>query len=559
MVETLRRICEATEWDYAEAWLPAPGGSAGDGEGPVTGAPRVGELAAFASWMHPAASGLDEFALSRETIKLRVGRGLPGRAWESGRPIWVTDLGDLPEAQFCRPTLAARAGLRAAAVVPVLSEGRPIAALLFAVRRTRHEDLHLLELVRVAVAPIGEMIQRKAVEEQLAQHRRELEQRVEQRTGELLASQQQLRMADRMASIGTLAAGLGHDMNNVLLPVRAHLNALRASGQEGAMGAPDRKHVEAIRKSVGYLQQLADGLHFLAMDPDAQGDVRGGGETTDLTRWWTQAGPLLAKAVPKHVQVTCAIPEGLPPLRVPSHGLTQAVLNLIVNAGEAIPPPGERKRRQGRVRVGAGLEGGGAAVRIVVADNGTGMTEEVRRRAFELFFTTKPRGLGTGLGLSLVQKVVDGAGGHVEVETELGKGTTVAMLIPVVTAAAPGQPAPEAVVAIADGRARALIGHLLDSAGIRVRPDGRGEAADIWVVEPSESMLAQAVRWRSSRPRARVVLLGRPPAASAAGWESLTPVCIEDPHDLDAVRAGLARAAAGSDRLTELKKVERHD
>ncbi len=246
------------------------------------------------------------------------------------------------------------------------------------------------------------------------------------------AGEAKLRESDRLASIGTLAAGLGHDMNNVLLPVRARLNALRAAGEAGRLGEADRAHVEELRRSVSYLQQLADGLHFLAMDPEADGSGPGGRASTDLARWWGQVGVLLSKPVPRHVRVASLFPAGLGPVAITSHALTQAVLNLVVNAGEAIPAPGARSRRQGVVKVWAraAADGRGPWVRVGVTDNGVGMTEDVRRRAFEMFFTTKPRGLGTGLGLPLVRKVVERAGGRVEIESAPGVGTTVTLVLP---------------------------------------------------------------------------------------------------------------------------------
>src|SRR6185295_5776682 len=194
----------------------------------------------------------------------------------------------------------------------------------------------------------------------------------------------------------------------------------------------ERKHVDEIRKSVAYLQQLADGLHFLALDPETEEDARGGGGATDLSQWWSQTGALLSKAVPKHVRVSASFPADLPSAGLAAHGLTQAVLNLVVNAGEAIPGPTERKRRQGIVRVWARAteDSHGAWVHLGVTDNGSGMTEDVKRRAFEMFFTTKPRGLGTGLGLALVRNVVERVGGRVEIESEVGKGTTVLMIVP---------------------------------------------------------------------------------------------------------------------------------
>ncbi len=366
-----------------------------------------------------------------------------------------------------------------------------------------------------------------------------------EQTSALQQANARLRMSDRMASIGTLAAGLGHDMNNVLLPVRARLNALKASGQAGNLARPDRDHVEQIARSVAYLQQLADGLHYLALDPDTEEDARGGGGSTVLSQWWAQAGPLLSKAVPKHVRVLASFPDELPPVGVAAHALTQAVLNLVVNAGEAIPPQSERKRRQGFVRISAEPvhQDGADWVRFSVADNGSGMTDEVRRRAFEMFFTTKPRGLGTGLGLALVRKVIERAGGAVDIDTHLGKGTTVTMMMPAARSARAGsEPAPGAVVSVDDGRAAALIRQVLECSGTPVRADADLAGARLWIVTPSDQRLAQAVAWRSAAPDGALVLYGTPAPTSAAAWDALAPVVIEAPDDVDSVRTAIGRA-----------------
>jgi PAS domain S-box-containing protein len=355
-----------------------------------------------------------------------------------------------------------------------------------------------------------------------------------------------LRQADRMASIGTLAAGLGHDMNNVLLPVRARLNALTASAQDGKMPPTERQHVEQIRKSVAYLQQLADGLHFLAMDPDTGEDARGGGASTDLAQWWMQAGPLLSKAVPKHVRVTASIPENLPRAAVPAHGLTQAMLNLVVNAGEAIPGPAERKRRQGYVRLWAQPldDATGQWIRLGVTDNGSGMSEDVKRRAFDMFFTTKPRGLGTGLGLALVRKVAERAGGKVEIESQIGKGTSVVLIVPTASSKAETAAvnAPSAYLAISDGRARTLIKHLLEMSGVLVRTDGNANCADICIVDPSEADIADMRAWRKQSPKAQLVLFGAPEARMELVWDALQPIVISDPQNFEMIQSALSRA-----------------
>jgi signal transduction histidine kinase len=400
------------------------------------------------------------------------------------------------------------------------------------------------------VGIIRDMSAFAAAERSRDEERVRSQQQLAEQTAALQQANVRLRMADRMASIGTLAAGLGHDMNNVLLPVRARLNALRASGEAGHLPRTDRKHVDEIQRSVAYLQQLADGLHFLALDPETEEDQRGGGGATDLKQWWSQAGPLLSKAVPKHVRVTCVFPPDLPLAAVAAHGLTQAILNLVVNAGEAVPPPSERKRKQGSVRISAGLKAAteGRWIALSVIDNGTGMSEDVKRRAFEMFFTTKPRGLGTGLGLALVRKVVERAGGRVEIESEVGKGTTVTMVVPAVRAASEriGAEKHSAVVSVGDGRVAGLIAHLLESSGASAQRGDDPATASIWVVDPAASRLDAARAWRRGKPEGRLVLFGRPDPAMVQSWRSLNPLIIDAPDDFEAVRAALNRALSST-------------
>lgn len=354
------------------------------------------------------------------------------------------------------------------------------------------------------------------------------------------AIEARLRTADRMAAIGTLAAGLGHDMNNVLLPVRAHLNALRSKAGLNSV----RKHADEIGTSVAYLQQLADGLHYLATDLERSTDEFGGDIETDLRAWWSQTGDLLSKSVPKHVRVTASFPQRLPRVAVAVQALTQAILNLVVNAGESIPPPSGRKHRQGVVRVWARSEPKTSTVRIGVTDNGKGMTEEVQRRALELFFTTKPRGLGTGLGLALVNKVAADAGGHIEIESEVGKGTTISMVLVASGKSGRSPTQPTAVVTVRDGRSASLIRFLLDAGGVRIAGKDQPSAASIWVTDSADTKLSDAQAWRASRPQGRLVLFGEPDRKCAGEWNALNPVIIERRDDYEGVRAALGKVVA---------------
>ena len=376
---------------------------------------------------------------------------------------------------------------------------------------------------------LRDITKRKRVEDELAQHQDRLEELVAERTAELEATHEQLRLADRLAAIGTLAAGLGHDMNNVLLPVRCRLDALDAA----RLPAEVKEHLDAVRSSTEYLQQLADGLHLLALDPD---DPEASMEVTDLESWWKQVGTLLARCLPKHVTFTIALPDDLPEVAVAPHRLTQALLNLIVNAGEAV---GE----DGQVRLWATPFEDRRFVRLGVTDNGHGMTPEVKRRALDPFFTTKKRGLGTGLGLSLVRGVVQSAGGSIEIDSAPGEGTTVLLILPASSDSVAHtrhdevDSAPLAVLSIGDRRTATFVATLLASAGFQVK---HVEASDLcacalWIAEPSPAAL-EAVRKLHGEQRPRIVLFGR----TSNEWKDLGATIIEDPADIDSIRQAIS-------------------
>lgn len=394
------------------------------------------------------------------------------------------------------------------------------------------------------VGIIRDMSAIAAAEHSRDQERANSQQQLAQQTAALQSAHLRLRMADRMASIGTLAAGLGHDMNNVLLPVRARLNALKAAGDSGRIIAGDAVHVEEIRKSVAYLQQLADGLHFLSLDPDTHEDARGGGASTDLGDWWSKVGTLLSKAVPKHVLVQASFPEHLPKVAIAAHGLTQAVFNLVVNAGEAIPGPEKRKRRQGIVRIRAQVLEGDSRVRLSVADNGSGMSLEVRQRAFEMFYTTKPRGMGTGLGLALVRKVVQRAKGRIEIESEPDQGTTVILDLLTAHESEATAAGVVATVSIADHRAASLVRTILESSGIDVRLDAEPVDSNLWLVDPTSTTPKQVAAWLAHHPASSLVLFGPPKGKDADLWGKLEVVIISEVADFEGIRSTLGRVLA---------------
>ena len=352
-----------------------------------------------------------------------------------------------------------------------------------------------------------------------------------------LATEARLRQSDRLTALGTLAAGLGHDMNNMLLPIRAHLNAIDA----GVAAAAPRlaEHVGEIRNGVRYLQQLADGLHYLANDAEP---VRDADEGTDLARWWASVGSLLSRALPPLTAVKGVIRPDLPRVQVSEQTLTQAVLNLFVNAGEAIAAAG--RAGGGRVTIRASAADDGRSVVLSVEDDGSGMAEDVRQRAFDMFFTTKTRGLGSGLGLALVHRVVTEAGGSATIESTPGVGTAMRLALPVVELVPEGTGCRVAVT-LADGRASAFAAAALEARGFTAEPgDEPGGDADAWVVDPRVVRPADARRWANARAGRVIVIFGRLNPSSRAQWRGLASAMVEHANDFDALLVGVDRASA---------------
>jgi signal transduction histidine kinase len=274
-----------------------------------------------------------------------------------------------------------------------------------------------------------------------AHHRDRLE---AERRRSLLAGQASLAESQRLETVGRLAGGIAHDFNNLLTVIFANVASLRRGG-----AGPELDEIsEAAEQSAALVRQLLAFSRRQVLVPSllSPGEVIAGMDR--ILRHL--AGPHVSLEVERHASV------GL--VRVDAGQLEQVLLNLVLNARDAIPEGGTVRLRLRDVGVEAGSpearEGvpPGDHVALEVADDGAGMTEEVRRRAFEPFFTTKEPGRGTGIGLSTVHGIVSQSGGRVLIRSAPGQGSTFTVYLPRVPApAAPPAAAPPA--AAREGRA----------------------------------------------------------------------------------------------------------
>ncbi|HYG68106.1 MAG TPA: ATP-binding protein, partial [Anaeromyxobacteraceae bacterium] len=233
----------------------------------------------------------------------------------------------------------------------------------------------------------------------------------------------------RMAALGTLAAGMAHEINNPLAYVLANVSfaveRLRAQPESRAVDDA----VDALDEAVQGAERVRDivrDLRSFARPPDEGADG-----PVDV-RSPLRAALTMARNEVKHRATVVEDLREPPPVLVNEHRLAQVLLNLVVNAAQAIP---EGSASQKEIRLRTGRTSGGDAF-VEVEDTGRGMTEEERRRAFEPFYTTKPVGAGLGLGLFLSANIVRASGGRIEVESTPGRGSTFRVVLP---AALPGR------------------------------------------------------------------------------------------------------------------------
>ena len=259
-----------------------------------------------------------------------------------------------------------------------------------------------------------------------------LEQRVEQRTADLMKevaarekAQEQLRQAQKMETIGQLTGGVAHDFNNLLMAVMGNLDLLRKR-------IPDdpRLHrlidgaVQGAERGASLTQRL---LAFAR-----QQDLRA--VPVDLRALIQDMSDLLQRSLGPRVVLRLDIPQGLPPARVDANQLELAILNLAINARDAMSDGGsiDIKVAPYQATSDPALKSGGY-LKLSVIDTGMGMTPEILKRAVEPFFSSKPLGKGTGLGLSMVHGLAVQLGGALQLSSTVGQGTTATLILPVAT------------------------------------------------------------------------------------------------------------------------------
>lgn len=384
---------------------------------------------------------------------------------------------------------------------------------------------------------------------------RVLQQRVSEAVEAAEQAQARLLEGQKHEAIGRLTGGLAHDFNNLLQTINMGLQLVDRTVPEG-------RHTRAVRAALGACSKAADLVRQMLAFGRSQ-PLRP--QPVPLADFLLKGQELTGKALGEGITLVAEIEPGLPAVLADPTQLELALLNLVFNARDAMPQGGRitLSARRAQVADHADLVAGDYVV-LAVADQGTGMDEATQARVFEPYFTTKPVGAGTGLGLPQVLAFARQSGGDVRLSSALGRGTSVALVLPACTlepAAGAHRVAHRSVDAVPlevlmvedDALVASVVGPALESQGHRVTlcrdADeavavlAGGAAFDVVftdVVMPGSRNGLDLARWcRAHRPGLPVVL--------ATGYTAqpidLDVPVLRKPYDIDHVLAALQEAA----------------
>ncbi len=240
--------------------------------------------------------------------------------------------------------------------------------------------------------------------------------------------EQQLRQAQKMEAVGNLAGGVAHDFNNLLMIISSYTQML-----EDELEPDDRlRHntqqvLKAVERSGALIQQLLAFSRKQILSP----------RILDLNTVVEDTAKMIRRLIGEDIELVISLERPLWVVKADPDQIGQVLLNLCVNARDAMPSGGKLMIATHNSTIHSGVEGAirvapGQYTMLTVTDNGVGMSKQVQSRVFEPFFTTKPLGKGTGLGLSMVYGIVKQSGGHIWVESELNQGTRFQILFPAI-------------------------------------------------------------------------------------------------------------------------------
>ena len=393
-------LCQEFDWNAGVLWQVTQ---------------RSDALRRTAAWPEPDLSG-DGFAGKGAGVSFSGAEGIPTQVWSSGEAVWAPDLSAAGDSEDV--AVALESGFRAAFAFPVMIENRVAGAIVLYSREHRELDEDLRRILVVLGGQLGQFFQRRALEDKLFQ-------------------------TEKLKTVGKLAGGVAHEFNSVLTAIIGRsemiLTDLAEDSRPYSNAIEIRKAAE--RAAVLTRQLLAYGRkQFLRL------------ERLDLNRVIVDMGGILGPLLGSHIDIRLNPGAELAKVEADVGQIEEVIMNLALNAGDAMPGGGKLTLETANVSLDADSIGRdedlkpGSYVMLAVSDTGIGMTPEVRERGFEPFFTTKEVGKGSGLGLATCYGIVKQSGGQITLYSEPGRGTTVKIYLPKAPAPASAEKGADAAV-----------------------------------------------------------------------------------------------------------------
>ena len=344
----------------------------------------------------------------------------------AGDSIAVIDVLDDPRIPF--PARFERYQTRAFLNVPLMEDAHLVALMFADSAHPRSWSQEDIEFTRELGERTRTAMERRRAEHQLQQLNARLEQLVAERTRELLRSEEQLRQSQKMEAVGQLTGGIAHDFNNLLTGISGSLELLQSRIAQGRTQDLDRY----INAAQGASRRAAALTHRLLAFSRRQTLAP---KPTQVNRLVKGMEELISRTMGPSVSIISDLSTDLWNVLIDPHQLENALLNLCINARDAMPDGGtltisSRNRSIDERGAQAFDLAVGEYVALSVSDTGTGMAPEVAAKAFEPFFTTKPIGMGTGLGLSMIYGFIRQSGGQARIHSQPGRGCVVTLYLP---------------------------------------------------------------------------------------------------------------------------------
>jgi signal transduction histidine kinase len=388
--ETARRkiltvMGEGLEWDIGVLWI-------------VNKKSRLIEC--LESWHSPSKS----FARCEARPPLSRGMGLPGRVWASEKPVWITDVSE--ETGTLKLSFPASENLHSAFAFPIKMRNEILGVIEFFSTAIREPDDDLLKTVEAIGREIGQFVERMRAEAALRQSEENLRNQAQELEQQLLAS-------GRLVAVGELTASMAHEFNNPLGIIMGFAQGLLAGMEPGD---PHYNHVQIIAEEAKRCEKLVQELLEFGRPRNAEFALTSVEEIIRRTLDLVQT-----HAAKNHVKTVMQVEEALPRLHADAQQLQQVLLNLSLNAVDAMP-------KGGTLTVGAAVDAANQMI-LTVADTGIGIDADVLPKIFQPFFTSKKR-RGLGLGLPICDRIVRSHSGKIEVTSRTAQGTVFQIYLP---------------------------------------------------------------------------------------------------------------------------------